>query len=235
MKKSLSSVLFACILYCMPFLLCAQPDIKDSRYVKSGFVHCTVTSMKGVPKQGETVVFEGKRSQKQVQSISDSKGICDVWLPKGDVYLIKVLTVGKEEDYSSIEVPDKPGAFRGNYSIQFDLPTTVTLDDVLFETGKSILKPSSFPSLLKVAELLKHKKGLVIEVVGHTDNRGDAATNMKLSLQRAQVVKAYLAEHSGAGDRIQAVGHGADEPIAENDSEEGRKLNRRTEIHVLKE
>ena len=233
MKNLLFSVLYvwsAIASVCM-----AQPSISDARYETSGFIHCTVTSMKGKPKQGETLLFEGKKTKKVVQTISDAKGQCDVWLPKGDEYLIKVVAVGEEKDYSSISVPNKPGAFTGNYSIQFEMPLTVTLNDVLFETGKSTLKPSSFTSLLKLAELLNRKKGLVIEVVGHTDNRGDAAANRKLSFDRANAVKDYLAKHSGAGERIKANGKGADEPIADNETEEGRQQNRRTEIHILKE
>lgn len=202
----------------------------ELRYKTSGLVHCIVTSFKGVPKEGETIIFEGKK--KQVEAITDNKGLCDVWLPKGDVYLIKILAVGKEEEYSSIEVPDQPGKFSGTYTIQFELPLSATLDDVLFETGKSNLKSTSFASLNKLAELIKRKKDLFIVVVGHTDNVGDPKSNMSLSLARAHVVRNYLVERSGAAERISALGKGADEPIADNTSEAGRRLNRRTEIRL---
>jgi outer membrane protein OmpA-like peptidoglycan-associated protein len=205
----------------------------DLRFKKSGLIHCVVTSFKGVPKKGETLIFEGVNTKKQIESITDSKGLCDVWLPKGDTYMIKVLAVGKEQEYSTIEVPNKEGEFKGNYTIKFELPVSATLDDVLFETGKSILKPSSFASLDKLAELIRRKEDIKIKVIGHTDNQGDSASNMKLSIARARAVKDYLGKKSGSPERISADGKGAEVPVADNGYEEGRRLNRRTEILVI--
>jgi len=225
--------------YLLPFLFLvlsltikAQVQKSDPRYLTSGLIHCVVTSFKGEVKSGETIIFEGKKTKTKVEAITDKKGLCDVWLPKGDIYIIKVLTVGKEQDYSTIEVPNQPGQYGGKISIQFELPLTATLDDVLFETAQSNLKPSSFASLDKLAELIKRKENLKIHVVGHTDNKGDDASNMRLSLARAKAVKDYLGRKSGSPDRITFDGKGASEPIEDNSTEAGRKLNRRTEIQA---
>jgi outer membrane protein OmpA-like peptidoglycan-associated protein len=231
MKTKLKSVsILACCF--ATTILFSQGIPGDPRFKKAGLIHCIVTSFKGVPKKGETLIFEGIKTKKEVEAITDSKGLCDVWLPKGDTYMIKVLAVGKEQEYSTIEVPNKEGEFKGNYTIKFELPVSATLDDVLFETGKSTLKPSSFASLDKLAELIKRKEDLKIIVIGHTDNQGDAASNMKLSLARANAVKDYLGKKSGCPERLKAEGRGADEPVADNGYEEGRRLNRRTEIQV---
>ncbi|MCB0820281.1 MAG: OmpA family protein [Bacteroidetes bacterium] len=214
----------------------AQVSREDKRFERFGYLQVTVTSMKGVPKLGETIIFEGtNKPVKSFQAISDEKGKFDIWLPKGDTYKIKVLAIGELQDFNTVEIPDKPGAYQGKYQIQFELPLTVTLDDVLFETGKAEIKPSSFKSLNDLAELIKRKKNMEILVVGHTDDRGDQHKNLLLSIQRAEAVKKYLEQKSGATGRIKAEGRGDAEPVESNETEEGRRLNRRTEIRIQKE
>jgi OOP family OmpA-OmpF porin len=73
-----------------------------------------------------------------------------------------------------------------------------------------------------------------IEVGGHTDNRGRDATNQRLSAERAQAVAAYFAAHGADASRIRAVGYGKARPVAANDTDEGRQLNRRVEIIIIK-
>ena len=214
----------------------AQVSQDDKRFEHSGLVQVTVTSMKGVPKQGERILFAGtKHPDWLFEGISDIKGKFDVWLKKGDIYQIKIEGIGETTDFSTIEVPNKPGAFKGKYQIQFELPVSVTLDDVLFETGSSVIQPSSFKSLDALAALLKRKEQLVIMVVGHTDDRGNREANEVLSTKRAEAVKQYLLKKSGAIGRVKSEGKGDSEPVADNSTDEGRKLNRRTEIRVLQE
>ena len=217
-------------------LLNAQFSPDDKRFEHSGLLQVTVTSMKGVPKLGETIIFQGTKNPKLTfEGISDVRGKFDIWLKKGEVYQVKILGIGEMKDFNSIEIPNEPGAYQGKYQIKFELPISVTLDDVLFETGKAEIKPSSFKSLNDLAELLKRKEQMIIKVIGHTDNRGDNTKNTLLSLQRAEAVRNYLIKKSGATGRIQAEGKGSTEPVVDNDSEEGRKLNRRTEIRIVKE
>lgn len=75
---------------------------------------------------------------------------------------------------------------------------------------------------------------MVIEVAGYTDNVGSDAANMKLSQQRAETVRNYLVSRGIKADKIQAKGYGSSDPVADNSTPEGRKQNRRTEIHILK-
>ena len=225
-----------CLLLSSVNLLNAQFSPDDKRFEHSGLLQVTVTSMKGVPKLGETIIFQGTKNPKlSFEGISNNKGKFDIWLKKGEVYQVKILGIGEMKDFNSIEIPNELGVYQGKYQIKFELPISVTLDDVLFETSKAEIKPSSFKSLNDLAELLKRKEQMIIKVIGHTDNRGDNTKNTLLSLQRAEAVKNYLIKKSGAIGRIQAEGKGAAEPVADNDSEEGRKLNRRTEIMIVKE
>ena len=79
------------------------------------------------------------------------------------------------------------------------------------------------------------KKGMVIEIGGHTDNTGKHAINMKLSQARANTVRNYLIKKGISPDRVKAKGYGDTQPVAPNDTEEGRKQNRRTEVNIIKE
>ncbi|WNG26068.1 OmpA family protein [Cystobacter fuscus] len=104
-------------------------------------------------------------------------------------------------------------------------------DQVRFATGKSDILPESFPLLDEVAKILKEHPELVrLRIGGHTDNRGTREFNIKLSQDRAEAVRRYLVERGVAPTRLEAKGFGPDQPIASNDTAEGRQRNRRTEF-----
>ena len=105
----------------------------------------------------------------------------------------------------------------------------------MFDSGKATLSPASFKELDVLVDVLKHKKTMKIEIAGHTDDVGNPESNKKLSLARAQTVVNYLKSKGINPERLVAKGYGDTRPIAHNDSAEGRKLNRRTEVVVLKE
>lgn len=98
-----------------------------------------------------------------------------------------------------------------------------------FETGKSVIRPSSYESLDKVAAILI-EKNFSLKLSGHTDNTGSYQTNMRLSKERAEAVKAYLVSKGANASRIEATGYGPDQPIASNSTAEGRQKNRRVEF-----
>ena len=81
--------------------------------------------------------------------------------------------------------------------------------------------------------MLNSNPGLQIEIGGHTDNIGAAADNQKLSANRAESVRNYLLQNGVDSKRLSAKGYGATQPIADNNNEEGRAKNRRTEIKVV--
>ena len=74
---------------------------------------------------------------------------------------------------------------------------------------------------------------LRIEIEGHTDNQGTDEYNLELSMKRAQAVYNYLLEHGISADRLTYKGYGESKPVSPNDTEEGRALNRRTEIRIM--
>lgn len=98
-----------------------------------------------------------------------------------------------------------------------------------FDFGKSTIRSTSFPSLNKVAELLK-TKDFSLKLAGHTDNVGSDAANLKLSKDRAESVKTYLVSQGANSSRIEATGYGESQPIASNKTNAGRQKNRRVEF-----
>ncbi len=107
------------------------------------------------------------------------------------------------------------------------------IEDLLFATNQSIPVVTFQPQLERIAEFMTNRKTVVIRVEGHTDGVGSAEYNLRLSLQRAEAVKAYLIQRRVAAHRIHTLGFGKSRPIATNDTDTGRRLNRRTEIVIL--
>lgn len=109
-------------------------------------------------------------------------------------------------------------------------------DNLTFESGKAIIKPTSFPYLDELVSVIQDPDALTwtLEIQGHTDNVGGADYNQKLSENRANAVKKYLVDKGVKADRITAKGFGLSKPIATNDTPEGRSKNRRVEFLISK-
>ena len=108
-----------------------------------------------------------------------------------------------------------------------------TLEGIEFETGKAAIRKKSFKVLDKAFAILDQYKDVKIEISGHTDDRGDAEKNKKLSLERAEAVKKYLVDKGLAAERFNAVGYGPDKPIADNKTPKGQAKNRRIEFRLM--
>lgn len=110
----------------------------------------------------------------------------------------------------------------------------VILEQVQFDTGKATIKPASNDLLDQVAAVLtQHPEMLKVEVQGHTDNRGSAALNKKLSQARADAVKKAMVQRGVSADRLVTKGYGPDKPIDDNGTDEGRQRNRRVQFLIL--
>ena len=107
-------------------------------------------------------------------------------------------------------------------------------DNLEFEFNKDVIKESSFPFLDELADVLRQKDDWTVKLEGHTDNKGSASYNLKLSQARANSVKKYLEEKGIMPTRIQAEGFGSTKPIADNNTEAGRDKNRRVEFKINK-
>lgn len=106
---------------------------------------------------------------------------------------------------------------------------------IQFQTGSAKIKESSYPVLDQIFQDLVAADGTKVQIDGFTDNTGSDNVNIPLSSERAAAVKAYLIEKGIGRARIDSEGHGSQNPIASNDNEQGRSLNRRVEITLLSE
>lgn len=102
---------------------------------------------------------------------------------------------------------------------------------ILFDTGLATIKTESKPALEQIAAMLKKDPALKVFIVGHTDNQGNLESNMKLSLDRANaVVNELVTKYAVAANQMMPKGVASLSPVSTNDTEEGRKMNRRVEL-----
>jgi choice-of-anchor C domain-containing protein len=107
--------------------------------------------------------------------------------------------------------------------------------EILFDTGESELRERATAALKQLAELIAEHPDRAVEIEGHTDSEGTRAYNERLSLERAEAVKRWLASNgSVAESRMTTRGFGPTQPVASNDTPEGRQQNRRVEVRVRK-
>jgi outer membrane protein OmpA-like peptidoglycan-associated protein len=189
------------------------------------------------PKNNELVIFRSQKNSNEYQVISDENGKFSTRLPAGDKYDIYILGFKDSAIQNVLDIPALgPNSFYKNpftVNLEFDPPKTFVLDNVEFDFGKSTLRTQSYSTLDDLVDYLKRKPNERIEIGGHTDNVGSDAKNLVLSLERAKSIVAYLVTKGIDNNRLAAKGYGAEEPIEENSTEEGRQKNRRTEVKIL--
>jgi outer membrane protein OmpA-like peptidoglycan-associated protein len=106
----------------------------------------------------------------------------------------------------------------------------VPLYGITFDFNKATLRADSEGSLQRILTVLQGDAALALEVQGHTDNVGGDDYNLKLSQERADAVKTWLVGHGVPATRITTRGYGRQQPVATNDTDEGRARNRRVEL-----
>ena len=183
------------------------------------------------------------------RSITDPKGIFLACLPLGASY---ALNVGKEqylfhsENFELTDMKSSRSPFLLDINLQpvfkgimeEDSATTcsrkpVVLKNIFFESGSAELREISFVELIRLKELMQTYEKLKIQINGHTDNVGEESRNLELSEKRARAVMDYLRAEGIEDDRLVFKGFGESQPIDSNDTEEGRKRNRRTEFIIV--
>jgi outer membrane protein OmpA-like peptidoglycan-associated protein len=112
--------------------------------------------------------------------------------------------------------------------------TTAVLENIFFDVDKYDLKEKSVTELQKILRFLKENPSVRVEISGHTDNTGSAAYNLQLSERRAQSVNNYLIQNGIEPGRLIPKGYGPSQPLADNDSEEGRQKNRRIQFKIIR-
>jgi outer membrane protein OmpA-like peptidoglycan-associated protein/tetratricopeptide (TPR) repeat protein len=134
-----------------------------------------------------------------------------------DLFLVKLLSDTAQLTAEDVNVGEK-----------------IILNNIFYDFDKSDLRPESKEELDRLIKLMNDIPTLVIEISSHTDIIGSHEYNIKLSQERAQSVVDYLIKNGISKDRLVAKGYGATIPVASNETDEGRQLNRRTEFKILK-
>jgi outer membrane protein OmpA-like peptidoglycan-associated protein len=115
-----------------------------------------------------------------------------------------------------------------------DTVGTIVFLPIEFDFDQATIRPESLPLLERIADAMKAHPSLIIEVRGHTDDRGTDAYNLRLSQRRAEAVVEALVAMGVERSRLRAVGFGKSRPLVPNTSEENRARNRRTEFVIIK-
>lgn len=156
-------------------------------------------------------------------------------LKSGENYGISVAADGYLFQSENLDIPEDAEYSKVKRIVLKRLTkgSNIVLNNVFFDHARATLSPSSINELNRLYDILVSNPSMKIELSGHTDNSGSKITNKKLSLARAKSVVDYLISKGIGANRLTSVGYGFDKPVASNLTEEGRQLNRRTELKIL--
>jgi outer membrane protein OmpA-like peptidoglycan-associated protein/tetratricopeptide (TPR) repeat protein len=213
---------------------------------KSSMFSSNVTILKGVvtdvfsgePVAAMVVITDNQKNEVVATFQSNSKtGKYLISLPSGKNYGIAVTAEGYPFYSVNIDLPESKSYQEIVKDIalsKLEVGQKIVLRNIFYDFNKSNLRDESIAELDRLERLLNANPTMRIEISSHTDNVGSAAYNEKLSLNRAQAVVDYLVNKKKMSkDRLEFKGYGFDQPIAPNDTDQGRQLNRRTEFKIL--
>ncbi|MEP7107666.1 MAG: OmpA family protein [Ferruginibacter sp.] len=199
-----------------------------------GQVHDAKTKA-GLPSSVELTDINSRQLISKVQT--DEEGNYLTTLPVGKEYAFNVTRKGYLFFSENYNLNDRTidSVFTANIPLQpIEAGAAIVLKNIFFDSKKTELKPESIVELDKVIQLMSDNPRLKILISGHTDIVGKPEDNLLLSNGRAlSVIRYLLASRQIAKDRLQSKGLGATKPIADNSTEQGRSLNRRTELSVI--
>ncbi len=205
----------------------------------------SVTLLKGVitdaisnkPLSAEIVLVDNTQNVELATFKSNNKtGKYLVTLPSGKNYGIAVKAEGYLFHSENFDIPSSSGyqeVVKDVLLKNVQVGQKIVLRNIFFDFDKATLRPESNNELERLTKLLNDVPTLKIEISGHTDNKGAAQYNQTLSESRAKSVVEYLVSNGISKDRLEYKGYGLTQPIAGNDTDEGRQLNRRTEFKIL--
>lgn len=189
------------------------------------------------PLKNRMLVVTNMKSGKEHKGKTNDKGKVVIRVPKGNKYQVVYKAVTGPVKYNSFKIPDRRGQLTFTFNPQFEKrkKRTYTLRDVYFNTDKATLRERSYDALDDLLAAMRTNPDMKVEIAGHTDDRGSASYNKDLSQRRAETVKNYLLEKGIREKRVRAKGYGESDPVASNDTEQGRQKNRRVEVRILQQ
>jgi len=218
-----------------PFLTYPELVSIDTTLMLSGRVRDTIGGRDTVvmaalsfmdPSTGEVVA----------RAMTGTDGLYRARLKEPKIYGLEINATGYLYYLDIIDLsalnPDEP-AEKDFFLQRIEVGTKVVLENIYFETGKSVLTPNSYQALNQVARFLENNESVRLEISGHTDNTGSLRVNTNLSQARAKAVVDYLVGQGIESGRLEYKGYADSQPVADNSTPEGREMNRRVEFKVL--
>ena len=182
-------------------------------------------------------VIDLELSQVIATGLADTSGTYKIKIPKKKDYGVEVTAKDYLFFVEMVFLSQKQvveSKVQANFQLnKIDVGATMVLDNIFFETNKATIKTESAAELARLANLLVENPTIRLEISGHTDNVGSFRANQKLSESRAKSVVDYIINQGVASDRLEYKGYSFNQPIADNNTKEGRAQNRRVEFKVL--
>jgi len=200
-----------------------SPKTRDAAYVATRRAELATV-------EGETVALEKKKEMVERDAQATNTESTESKLRGQLEQAQRDLQAAQQQARAAME---KLGENEGTSVHEDARGTVITVAGAfLFPTNKADLRANTDSALEKIAFVLKQQPDKAILIEGHTDSTGSDARNLELSKERAEVVGAYLAAHGVSPDKMTVEGAGAANPIANNDTAEGRAANRRVDITI---
>lgn len=213
-----------------------KPAVQNKVFVT--LVKGTVTdAVTKIPLEASINIVDLQTSKMVASFLTNSfTGKYIINLPSGKNYGINVTREGYLFHSENFNLPDTADFQELVVDIELhkiEVGTIITLKNIFFDYDKSVLRPESETELNNVVDVLKNNARIKVEISGHTDSRGSDEYNKNLSHARAKTIVEYLIEKGIDKARLTYQGYGEENPVADNDTEEGRQLNRRVEFKII--
>jgi outer membrane protein OmpA-like peptidoglycan-associated protein len=208
--------------------------IKEKVGTISGFVLDKKTGKPLVAGKKVKIFINGTESA-DVQ-IDEATGAYSISVPLKTTYTLNASAGDYYPVYETVDLLNQSESIvvtRDLNIVPIEVGQSVRLNNIFFATGKTTLKAESFPELDRVVQFLKENENIKVEIAGHTDNVGKAASNQQLSLGRAKSVSTYIVKKGVPQSQITFKGYGMTKPVAENKTAAGKATNRRVEFTIL--
>lgn len=215
-------------------LLAARQDSLQAAALYTGQV---IDAESGAPLQAHIIVSHHLTGALIAQARCAADGSFSMLIPEAGNYGLSAEVNGYMIVSRKLKVRQQPTQQKLETTLRMyalQVGSTSIMSNIFFDTGKASLRTESIAELDKIRDFLNNSPTLKIQINGHTDNVGNATYNKILSRKRAQSVLDFLVQNGISAERLTVMGYGQERPLVSNDDEEeGRALNRRTEIEVI--
>lgn len=216
------------------FLTPALAMTLDTTLVLTGHILDTIGGIE--PIMAKMAFFDPATGNREAVVISDESGAYTARLPEPKPYALEINATGYLYFLDIIDFTLATGdeQIRRDFFLKkVEVGTKVVLENIYFETGKSILRSESYNALEQVFRFLENNPSMKLEISGHTDNTGSLRINQRLSRARAKAVVDYLVSLGISEEMLISEGYADTQPVAPNNTSAGREKNRRVEFKVL--